>query len=239
MRFLHKKSAGNSIKNTKKEVTMDNYILSINMAMTLDGKVARPDGRWYGISSQADKIQMDAIRSQHEILIVGKNSIINDDPVLSIRYTPSEKSIRPVLIVRNGEIPLNRKIFNMKANELPIIICSDENFEYFSKSLGTRAEIIRLQKNLIDPVNVLDKIMGLGYKTILLEGGPTLNYSFFQSELVNRIYLTIVPFLFGKKSLPTIVNGEIEFLNFDQKKWELIEVNKVANEVFLVYNKLR
>ena len=61
------------------------FQLAINMAMTLDGKVARPDGKWYGLSSRQDKRQMDRIRSQADALILGKNSLINDDPVIKLR----------------------------------------------------------------------------------------------------------------------------------------------------------
>ncbi|EMF45079.1 riboflavin biosynthesis protein RibD C-terminal domain protein [Leptospira interrogans serovar Lora str. TE 1992] len=46
--------------------------VSVNMAMTLDGKVSRPDGRWYGLSSRNDKKRMDEIRSKAEVLILGK-----------------------------------------------------------------------------------------------------------------------------------------------------------------------
>ena len=42
------------------------------MAMTIDGKVERPDGKWYGLSSKNDKAKMDFYRSQYEVLILGK-----------------------------------------------------------------------------------------------------------------------------------------------------------------------
>ncbi|HMZ61570.1 MAG TPA: dihydrofolate reductase family protein, partial [Leptospiraceae bacterium] len=44
------------------------YVLSVNMAMTIDGKTARPDGKWYGLSSRNDKIRMDKYRSEADAL---------------------------------------------------------------------------------------------------------------------------------------------------------------------------
>ena len=83
---------------------MNNYTLSINMAMTIDGKVERPDGKWYGLSSRADKARMDLYRSQNEILLLGKNSIINDNPIIHLRYVEGEEPL-PVILIRKGTIP--------------------------------------------------------------------------------------------------------------------------------------
>ena len=73
---------------------------------------------------------------------------------------------------------------------------------------------------------------------MLLEGGPTLNYSFQKAGLIDVINLTIVPFLIGKKNLPSIVDGELEFPNFAEDKWNLTHCEKIDNEVFLRYEKL-
>jgi riboflavin biosynthesis pyrimidine reductase len=81
------------------------------MAMTLDGKVARPDGKWYGLSSRQDKRQMDRIRSQADALILGKNSLINDDPVIKLRYVEGKDPL-PVILLRKGIVSKNRKVFS-------------------------------------------------------------------------------------------------------------------------------
>ena len=59
-------------QETRRQTHNVKFQLSINMAMTLDGKVARPDGKWYGLSSRNDKKRMDLIRSQADALILGK-----------------------------------------------------------------------------------------------------------------------------------------------------------------------
>ena len=84
------------------------FQLAINMAMTLDGKVARPDGKWYGLSSRQDKRQMDRIRSQADALILGKNSLINDDPVIKLRYVEGKDPL-PVILLRKGIVSKTKK----------------------------------------------------------------------------------------------------------------------------------
>jgi riboflavin-specific deaminase-like protein len=211
-------------------------ILSINMAMTLDGKVTRPDGKWYGLSSREDKKRMDKIRSEHDALLLGKNSILNDDPVVHLRYEEGNDP-RAVILIRNGTIPKTKKVFKY-SNKKPIIVCLENNYKEIFSELGSVSEIIALKETELEPELVVKEIHQLGYSKILLEGGPTLNYSFFKKDLVTDIFLTLVPFLVGQNNLPSIVNGNQFLENFDKEKWMLQEFEKKGNELFLHYQKI-
>ncbi len=202
------------------------------MAMTLDGKVARPDGKWYGLSSREDKKKMDLIRSQYEALILGKNSIINDDPVIHLRYV-SGKEPTPVLLIRKGIIPKTKKVF-LHTKKKPILFCSKINEQEILSELNELADIYVL--NSFEPKNILSKLNDLGFEKILLEGGPSLNDVFFKEDLIQRIHLTIVPYLIGQNSIPSIANGEKSYLDFDKKKWSLTNLEKIEDEIFLTYD---
>ena len=206
------------------------------MAMTLDGKVIRPDGRWYGLSSKNDKIKMDEIRSKADILITGKNSIVQDDPVVKIRYN-SCKSPRVCILHNKGELPKNRNVFT-DIDIKPIIFCNGENYKKTKDEFDLLADIYyKKNTNYTKPKDILEKLSLLGYKNFLLEGGPKLNYSFLKEDLVDRIYLTLVPFLIGKKNLFSICEGEKELSFFDRKKWTLKSYKAIEDEVFLIYDK--
>jgi riboflavin-specific deaminase-like protein len=210
--------------------------VAINMAMTLDGKVARPDGKWFGMTSPADKKQMDFYRSQSDALIVGKNSIINDDPVIKIRYVENAINPRPIILIRNGTLERSRRIFE-ESDHTPLIICCSRNKKEVMKTLENLADIHALDSDDIDPKKVLGILARQGYERILLEGGPKLNYSFFRQGLVNRIHLTLVPYLIGQRNLPCIVDGEKPFDLFDKAEWKLAKTQSIGNEVFLTYDR--
>lgn len=212
-------------------------IVSINMAMTLDGKVARPDGKWYGISSEEDKKQMDVYRSQADAIIVGKNSILNDDPIIKIRYVKNAVNPRPVVLIRNGTLLPTKKIF-VESDMAPLVICCQSNYKEVKKNLENIAEIHPLDSNDIDPKKVVGLLKRMGYLNILLEGGPKLNYSFFRQGLVHRIYLTITPFIFGMRNLPSILDGDEMLENYDKKKWKLKSCKTIGDEIFLIYETL-
>lgn len=212
------------------------YHLSINMAMTLDGKVTRPDGKWYGLSSKNDRIQMDTIRNKADALIIGKNSILNDNPNTHIKYIDSPNSPRTVLLVRNGIIPRDRNVFRTNI-EKPIVFCLQENYKELKGELGGVSEIHCLEGKDMSPHQVIQKLVELGYPKILLEGGPKLNYAFLRENLVHRIHLTLVPFLVGKRNLSSIVDGELPLPDFDQNPWKLVDSKVMKNEIFFIYER--
>lgn len=211
------------------------FQLSINMAMTLDGKVARPDGKWYGLSSRNDKKRMDLIRSQADALILGKNSLLNDDPVIKLRYVDGKDPL-PVILLRKGIIPKAKKVFSHTIVR-PLVICLRENESIVKEELAAHADILVLEGDDIEPTKVIEILKQKNLNRVLLEGGPTLNYAFQKAGLIDVINLTIVPFLIGKRSLPSIVDGEEEFLSFDSEKWKLTQCEKVDDEIFLKYEK--
>lgn len=211
------------------------FQLAINMAMTLDGKVARPDGKWYGLSSRNDKKRMDLLRSESDALILGKNSLINDDPVIQLRFVDGKNPL-PVILLRKGFVPKTKKVFH-KQDVRPLVICLSSNEEIVKTELNEVAEILVLEENDIYPQEVISILKKRNLFRILLEGGPSLNYTFQKAGLITVINLTIVPYLIGMKNLPSIVDGDFAFTEFASEKWALTHFEKINNEVFLRYEK--
>ncbi|MDZ4725483.1 MAG: RibD family protein [Leptospira sp.] len=210
--------------------------LSINMAMTLDGKVVRPDGRWYGLTSKDDKLQMDVYRSKSDAIILGKNSVINDNPVVKIRAFPNALNPRPVILIRNGTLPTDKHVFD-ESDHIPLVICTKNNLKEIKTDLENRAEIFALDSTDIDPKKVTGILKRKGYKNVLLEGGPKLNYSFLDGDLVDRIYITLVPYVIGKNGLAGIADGSSAIAGFDERNWLLTDTVSKGNEVFLTYDR--
>lgn len=88
------------------------------MAMTLDGRVMRPDGTWHGLTSAIDRRRMDVHREAADVVIVGKNSVAADDPEVlppRLRYVGGVGEQRlgpvPVMIARSSLPPADRRVF--------------------------------------------------------------------------------------------------------------------------------
>ena len=59
----------------------------------------------------------------------------------------------------------------------------------------------------IDVVEVLRRLPSLGVHHLLLEGGGELNFSMLLAGLIDEIYVTICPFVFGGRTAPTSFDG--------------------------------
>ena len=207
------------------------------MAMTLDGKVARPDGRWHGLSSAGDRHRMDIYRGEADALIVGRESVIQDDPLVVPRHIhEGERPPVPVMICRSRLPPVDRKMFAQ--TQARPLLCISSQLEPDLGSLSARVDV-ELFSSPPTPHSVLERLFALGFRRVLLEGGPRVNWAFFEADLVDVLYLTMVPFLIGQSDLPAIVDGPGALGGFADTRWELHQARTVGNEIFLEYRRIR
>lgn len=205
------------------------------MAMTLDGKVMRPDGRWYGLSSKADRRRMDVYRAEADALIVGRNSVEKDNPVLRLA---DGRSPVPVMICRTALPPSDRHVFRDAPGTL--VFAPPGLVDAAEKARGWEGvEFVPRTIAELSIRSVLEELYRRGYRNVLLEGGPALNHSFFTDDLVDTIHLTLVPFLIGQKDLPAVVDGPAPFPDFAGRAWDLEKCERIENEVFLTYGRRR
>lgn len=205
--------------------------------MTLDGRVMRPDGRWYGLSSAGDRHRMDLYRSEADALIVGRRSVMQDDPVVVPKHLP-EGTLppQPVMICRS-ELP-NPDLKMFAQSTIRPLLLIHKDLEAKLGELAQRAEIGVFETGPT-PAEVLQFLWERGKRQVLLEGGPKLNHSFFRDDLVDVLYLTLVPYLIGQNDLPTIVDGPEAFTGFDRRIWELHRAHTIGSEIFFEYRRIR
>jgi riboflavin biosynthesis pyrimidine reductase len=206
------------------------------MAVTLDGRAVLPDGRWHGLTSRIDRSRMDLYRLQNDALIIGRNAVENDDPNLYPDAEPERIPV-PVLPVRNHLPRSDLKMFHHQRRR-PLLLVPQPLRAEAARIFGDLAEVAEMREGY-GPLDILAHLSERGLKRALLEGGPTLNDPFFREDCVDRLYLTIVPYLIGQTALLGIVNGEAPIPDFERRHWDLVSSEAVGNELFLVYQRRR
>lgn len=204
--------------------------LSVNMAMTLDGKVMLPDGTWHGLTSSMDRKTMDEYRAAAQVLIVGRNSVEKDNPVFALK--DGRDGPRPVMICRSRLPARHLRFFQHH----PLLYVST-NLKKEADALQDVCETIITDE--LSPDHVLQDLASRGYENVLLEGGPSLNADFFALDLVDVLYLTIVPYVLGDSRLPGIVDREECLPDFKDRTWTLARCEKIDNEIFTEYHRKR
>ena len=210
------------------------YII-LNAAMTIDGKIASKMGD-SDLSDEQDWKAVHQLRSEVDAIMVGKGTILKDNPKLHIKFY--NHNYYRIVVDSNLSIPIDSNVITFKPNMYPTIICTTENIsrekldEFESKGVKILKVGLGTQVNLS---SLMKRLVRLGISKILLEGGGTLNWSFIEKDLIDEIRLTIAPWIVGGKDAITLVEGK-GFENMMQaKSFKLEGVDNRNNYVILKY----
>ena len=131
-------------------------------AISLDGRVAGPHGQPVALTgAEANRYSHD-LRARVQAIVVGAQTVINDDPQLTIRHTEIPVTGQPLrVVVGERDLPANARIFDDSAPSLQI--------------------------RERDPRAVLAETYERGSRHVLLEGGPTLLRAFMEAGLVDEL----------------------------------------------------
>jgi 2,5-diamino-6-(ribosylamino)-4(3H)-pyrimidinone 5'-phosphate reductase len=213
------------------------YVI-LSAAMTIDGKIATRGGD-PELSDEEDWREVHKLRTEVDAILVGKNTIFTDDPKLHIKYHVHEGYYR-VVVDSNLSMPLSSKVISYEQEIYPTIICTTQNVseKKIKKFKAENVEIIKAGKGeRVDLIKLMPKLSQYGIKTLLLEGGGTLNWSFFKNDLIDEMRLTIAPWIIGGKDAVSLVEGKGFDRMFQGIKFDLIDVKSRNNYVILKYKR--
>ena len=183
--------------NSKPKVTL-------SAAISLDGKIGQKN-KQIVLSSKADTIRVHKLRSKSDAILVGKNTVQQDDPLLTVRFTKGKNPTR-IILDSHGIIKNDSKIIKT-CKRVPTMIVVSE--------LVSKSNLNRLQKLPIDVIvcgktqvnitKLLSILSKKGIKTVLLEGGGTLNRSFLKKNLIDEMIIALTPYAvsYTHLTLPT------------------------------------
>lgn len=210
--------------------------IHLNSAMTADGKIATKDST-LKISGHDDMIRVHNLRKKYDAIMVGINTILIDNPRLSIHKIDSKKEDNPTRIVidSSARTPLDSRVLNDDADT--IIITSDKAEKEDIERLSKKALVFSVGDDKVNLTEAMDKLYEMGIASILLEGGATLNYSMLEERLVDKISVCIGSKILGGKDSVTLVDGK----GFDKEecvKLEIEDYYQLDNDIVIEYNVL-
>ena len=211
------------------------YVI-LSAATSLDGKIATKSGD-SRFSSGKDKIRVYRLRATVDAILVGKNTVRRDDPILTVHQV---KGKNPIRIILDSRATINTKSRIIKTcNKIPTIIAvskkaSNKNLEKLRKF---PLKIIVSGNNIINIKKLLKTLWKLKIKKILVEGGGAVNWEFVNQNLFDEIIVTITPFLVGGKDAVSIIEGKGFSKIAKSRKLKLEKILRLENEVILCYAK--
>lgn len=193
------------------------------MAQSLNGYISGPDGRRVALSSDEDWKRVLSLREKSDGIIIGKNTVILDDPELKVGGNC--KSARIVIDPRLTIDGKNYKILHGERKTLILNEMKDGifgNIQYIK--CGTPFDLAKS----------LEILYSMGYRNLLVEGGKITAESFLKAGFVDEMYVFIASVILedGGIRMPavssirrnavkriTLINGGI-LLNIDPGEWK-------------------
>jgi len=190
---------------------MKPYVI-LNAAMTLDGKIATKTGS-SEISGLEDLERVHELRKSVDGIMIGINTVIADDPRLTVHKIPSDKTDNPIRIVVDNlaRTPIESRILNNEAKTIIAVSQSGKSKKDVIERINTlskKSELIYCGENSVDLKELMNILYSKGIKTLMLEGGSTLNFSMIKEGLINEIKICIAPMVVGGKDAKTLFDGE-------------------------------
>jgi len=214
-----------------------NIHVILSAAISIDGKISTRtnDSK---ISSKEDSIRLHKLRSKVDAILIGKNTLLQDDPLLTVRHTKGKNPIR-VILDSKGTIPITSKIIKT-SSEIPTIIVvskkiTDKNLLKLKK---LPVEIIISGDNSVNLKLLMKKLSTKKIKTILVEGGGTVNWEFIKNNIFNELIVTLSPYLIGGNDSISFVEGKGFAKITNSPKLKLKSIKRLKNYLVLNYLKV-
>ena len=213
--------------------------VSINMAMTADGKSASANRTVPTFGSRADHAHLLALRDKADAILTGAGTL-NAQPQVTLGPGPKSKTKPPLRVIASGsgQVASRHKIFRTLG--APTLVLTTERITPTRlKELRFLAEAVEIYgKEEIDFKRALKWLFKKwGVKRLLCEGGGQLNDALFRAGVVDEVNLTVCPLILGGREAPTIAEG-LGFAQLkDAARFSLKSRRQTGNELFLVYRK--
>lgn len=156
-------------------------------AQTIDGYIDRvrsTNEKPSTITDNAVGVFVHRARAASQAIMVGTNTVINDNPSLTTRLWKGKNPIR-VTLDRYGKLDSELSIFN---GESPCILFSSE---HNTKNYGGNTEVIRVNFNESLEESILYELYQKGIQSLMVEGGSSLINSFIQTNLWDEAFVLI------------------------------------------------
>jgi riboflavin-specific deaminase-like protein len=216
--------------------------VTATFALTVDGKITTRTFSPVDFTSRKDKLHLFRQRALADAVLVGHSTLKRDNVRLGLPAELQEARIKRgqnrcptrVIISNKGKIDNRLNIFQSDIS--PILIFSTRRMpRKYQEALKKKATLHLSDAEHVNLAAMLHTLRNrYKIRTVACEGGPTLFRSLLERSLVDRLNLTIAPYMFGGAKAPTLTGLSKEFLPASVH-CSLIDMRVIDEECFLTY----
>lgn len=191
--------------------------VTLHFAQTLDGRIATP-GERVALSTPAGIQHAHRARAEHDAVLVGRRTVVIDDPLLTVRACAGPQPMR-VVLASALDLPDGARLFASPGRGQPdggrVLVIgargrAPDGARARLEARGVEVVVVPASEHgRVSLPHALAELHARGVRRLLVEGGGTVLTSFLRARLADRAEVEIAPRLFGDSAIPAVgVLGE-------------------------------
>jgi diaminohydroxyphosphoribosylaminopyrimidine deaminase / 5-amino-6-(5-phosphoribosylamino)uracil reductase len=201
-------------------------------AMSLDGKIATFTGDSKWITGEAARTRVHELRGRMDAIVVGRGTVVADDPLLTARPAGPRVAAR-VVVSASGELPERCQLRNT-ARAVPVIVYTlAANAPKLAGWSADGAEVVALGEGDLPLCQMLDDMGRRRFTNVLVEGGAGLLGSLLDAKLADEFHVFIAPKVIGGDRALSPIGGAGAALMADALQLARTSIERVGEDVYV------
>ena len=209
--------------------------VTAKFAMTLDGKIATHTGDSKWISGDKARWEVHGLRHTSDAIMVGINTVMDDNPQLTARDErgkPRDRQPLRVIVDSKGRVPLNARMISEPGETLVVVSTATPEARDSLEEAGFGVVEAGADDGSVDLTALMRHLAGEMHITSLcVEGGASILGSLFDHGLVDKVIAFVSPTIIGGDDAPSPVAGRGVELMSDAIKLERVKWGRFGRDM--------
>ena len=167
---------------------------TLKWAMSLDGRIGLSNGESKWVTNSSSRSQVHSLRKSFDAIIIGGNTLRNDNPLLTTRGLKESEPLR-VVVTKSLDLPANCNLWNTKEGKTIVIYNGNTADENLLKRIPSEVDIEKMPST--NPNLILKLLSNKGCNKVLWECGPKLATLALKEGCIQEIITFIAPKILG------------------------------------------
>ncbi|MFN7171774.1 MAG: bifunctional diaminohydroxyphosphoribosylaminopyrimidine deaminase/5-amino-6-(5-phosphoribosylamino)uracil reductase RibD [Fimbriimonadaceae bacterium] len=206
-------------------------VFGIKAAVTLDGRIALPNGESQWITGQPARVKAHQLRAEYGAVLVGRATVEADNPRLTVRHL--KVANQPVRVVLDPEFKLSERmnVFDGAASTLWV---GEKGRRASSPARNVEiVELERLEDGMLDLIALSVEMFRRGHIAVLVEGGARTVSGVMKAGLASELHLFQAPVVFGAG--PTWLEGQLAGTVAESPRLKLVQREPIGKDLYSHY----
>lgn len=221
----------------------------LKSAMSVDGRTAMASGESQWITGPQARLDVQRLRARVEAIITGVDTVINDDPALTVRpeswlasdsmlyqWPKGYKPIQPIRVVLDSQLrmPTTAKMLSLPGETWVVCAHADPQQKQNLEAAGATVLAFANEQGKVDLAALLRHLGQADVNEVLVESGAVTGGAFVNLNLVDEWWLYMAPAIMGSSARPVLQLPQISTMA-QKRLLDLIDVRQIGNDVRFRY----